>query len=129
MKIFVQTRRRTLLGLAVAAAMAPCAVWAADAASPDRPAPANSPEPGLPAALPESVGVDSTPLIRMSEWIRKDKLDVRSFLVVKDGKLIFERYGGGLDRAYNYELYSVTKTITSLVFGIRGGGRENQNQR
>ena len=64
---------------------------------------------------------NSTPLIRMSGWIRKDKLDVRSFLVVKDGKLIFERYGDGLDRTYNYELYSVTKTVTALVFGIAAG--------
>ena len=54
----------------------------------------------------------------MSEWIRKDNLDVRSLLVVKDGKLIFERYGDGLGRDFNYELYSVTKTMTALTFSI-----------
>jgi len=68
------------------------------------------PEPGIEAAAPEAVGVDSAPLIRMSEWIRKDKLDVRSLLIVKDGKLIFERYSGDLTRDHNYELYSVTNT-------------------
>jgi CubicO group peptidase (beta-lactamase class C family) len=77
-----------------------------------------TPEPGIGVAFPEEVSVDSAPLIRMSEWIRKDNLDVRSLLVVKDGKLIFERYGDGLDRDYNYELYSVTKTMTALTFGI-----------
>ena len=77
-----------------------------------------TPEPGIGVAFPEEVNVDSAPLIRMSEWIRKDNLDVRSLLVVKDGKLIFERYGDGLDRDYNYELYSVTKTMTALTFGI-----------
>ena len=38
----------------------------------------------LPQAWPEAVGVDTAPLIRMSEWIRNEKLDVRSLLVVKD---------------------------------------------
>jgi len=79
------------------------------------------PEPGIEAAAPEAVGVDSAPLIRMSEWIRKDKLDVRSLLIVKDGKLIFERYSGDLTRDHNYELYSVTKTITALTFGVLAG--------
>jgi CubicO group peptidase (beta-lactamase class C family) len=78
-------------------------------------------EPGIALAAPESVGVDSAPLVRMSEWIRKDKLDVRSLLVIKDGKLIFERYAGGLSREHNYELYSVTKTITALTFGVLAG--------
>lgn len=72
----------------------------------------------LPSALPESVGVDSRPLVRLSEWIRKEDLDVRSFLVVKDGKLIFERYGKGLTRNHNYELYSITKNVTALLAGV-----------
>jgi len=80
-----------------------------------------SAEPEIETAAPEAVGVDSAPLVRMSEWIRKDKLDVRSLLVVKDGKLIFERYGDGLTRDHNYELYSVTKTITALTFGVLAG--------
>lgn len=80
-----------------------------------------APEAGIETAAPEAVGVDSAPLVRMSEWIRKDKLDVRSLLVIKDGKLIFERYSEGLDREHNYELYSVTKTITALTFGVLAG--------
>lgn len=72
----------------------------------------------LPTALPEAVGVDSRPLVQLSEWIRKEKLDVRSFLVVKDGKLIFERYAKGLTRDHNYELYSITKNVTALAAGV-----------
>jgi CubicO group peptidase (beta-lactamase class C family) len=68
-------------------------------------------------AWPEDVGVDSSKLVALSEWIRKEKLDVRSFLVVKDDKLIFERYGDNLNRDYNYEMYSVTKMVTSLLAG------------
>jgi CubicO group peptidase (beta-lactamase class C family) len=75
----------------------------------------------LPAAKPADVGVDPQKLVDLSRWIREQKLGVRSFLVVKDDKLVFERYGDGLDRDYNYELYSVTKTVTSLLFGTLVG--------
>ncbi|MCW3479034.1 beta-lactamase family protein [Neisseriaceae bacterium JH1-16] len=75
----------------------------------------------LPSTTPEALGVDSTPLIQLSQWIREQKLDVRSLLVVKDGKVIFERYGDELTRNHNYELYSVTKTVTALLTGILVG--------
>lgn len=75
----------------------------------------------IPTAQPEAVGVDSTRLVALSEWIRRDKLDVRSLLVIKDGKLVFERYGDGLGRDYNHELYSVTKFISALLVGTLVG--------
>ena len=75
----------------------------------------------LPVAQPEAVGVDSTRLVALSEWIRRDKLDVRSLLVVKDGKVVFERYSDGLGRDYNHELYSVTKFISALLVGTLVG--------
>ena len=90
-------------------------------AAADEPAAGPAASTDLPEARPAEVGVDPQKLTQLSEWIREQKLDVRSFLVVKDDKLVFERYGDGLDRAYNYELYSVTKTVTSLVFGILAG--------
>jgi CubicO group peptidase (beta-lactamase class C family) len=71
----------------------------------------------FPAASPESVGVDSKPLIELSKYIRDKKLDVYSFLVVKDGKLIFERYGNKLTRNANYESYSMTKVVAALIAG------------
>ncbi|CAN7568902.1 serine hydrolase [Variovorax paradoxus] len=81
-------------------------------------APADDAGPAVAAAVPEAVGVDSRPLVRLSEWIRKEDLDVRSFLVVKDGKLVFERYSRGLGRDHNYELYSITKNVTALAAGV-----------
>lgn len=75
----------------------------------------------MPTVVPESVGVDSAPLVHLSEWLRAGKMDVRSLIVVKDGKIVLERYGDGLTRDNNYELYSVTKTITSLLVGVLEG--------
>ncbi|MGV8804683.1 MAG: serine hydrolase domain-containing protein [Polaromonas sp.] len=112
--------RRTAL-FAVAAALS--APLIAPAVAADAPPPAARPAlvagaADLPTAWPESVGVDSRPLVQLSEWIRKEKLDVRSFLVIKDGQLIFERYGKGLSREHNYEQYSITKNVTALAAGV-----------
>jgi CubicO group peptidase (beta-lactamase class C family) len=117
MKLFRQTVLAAMLG---AALHAPATAQPGDAGI----------EPGIGIAAPETVGVDSAPLVRLSEWIRKDRLDVRSLLVVKDGQLIFERYAAGLGREHNYELYSVTKTITALTFGaLAGEGRISTSDR
>lgn len=107
------------LALVVAAALAiSLAATAADGPHAGAAPASSQPATNLPQAWPESVGVDSRPLVQLSEWIRKENLDVRSFLVVKDGKLIFERYGKGLNRDYNYELYSITKNVTALAAGV-----------
>lgn len=118
--------------LAVAASVAaPFAAWLAltatpmvaqaAQAAPKAPAAETVAADGLPTAQPEAVGVDSARLVALSEWIRRDKLDVRSLLVIKDGKLVFERYGDALNRDYNHELYSVTKFISALLVGTLVG--------
>lgn len=102
----------------VALLAAPIALTAADQSPRRTDFPVAAGDTDLPPAWPESVGVDSAPLVRLSEYIRKENLDVRSFLVIKDGKLIFERYSQGLTRDYNYELYSITKNVTALAAGV-----------
>ncbi|RZT35528.1 serine hydrolase domain-containing protein [Cupriavidus agavae] len=79
---------------------------------------------GIPTAQPEAVGVDSARLVALSQMIRRDQLDVRSLLVVKDGKLVFERYADGVTRDHNHELYSVTKFVSALLVGTLVGDGE-----
>ena len=71
----------------------------------------------LPEVWPEQVGVNSSQLVKLSEWIRNQKLDIRSLVIVKDGKIAFERYSDGLTRDKNYELYSITKALTAILAG------------
>ncbi|HEY4923045.1 MAG TPA: serine hydrolase [Roseiarcus sp.] len=71
----------------------------------------------LPQVWPEQAGVDSSELVKLSQWIRDSKLDIRSLVIVKDGKIVFERYSSGLVRDNNYELYSITKPATALLAG------------
>ncbi|HEC46260.1 MAG TPA: class C beta-lactamase-related serine hydrolase [Pseudomonas xinjiangensis] len=72
----------------------------------------------LPVDTPENQQVDSRPLVQLSEWLREEGYDIRSLLVVKNGKLVFERYTNELTRDHNYELYSVTKTVVALLAGM-----------
>lgn len=71
----------------------------------------------LPEVWPEEAGVSSDPLIKLSQWIRDQKYDIRSLVIVKDGKIVFERYSDGLTRDKNYELYSVTKALVGVLAG------------
>ena len=71
----------------------------------------------LPEVWPQEAGVNSDQLVKLSQWIREQKLDVRSLVIVKDGKIAFERYSSGLTRDKNYELYSITKALTSILAG------------
>jgi len=71
-----------------------------------------------PIATPESQDVDSSSLVALSQWLRAENYDIRSLLVVKSDKLIFERYTNKLTRDHNYELYSVTKTVAALLAGM-----------
>ncbi|AYV57441.1 class C beta-lactamase-related serine hydrolase [Leptospira kmetyi] len=73
---------------------------------------------GFSIALPEEAGLDSAPLLRLSKSIREEGIEVRSLLIFKDGKLVMERYAGGVTRNHNHSVYSVTKTVTSTLLGI-----------
>ena len=83
----------------------------------------------LPEVWPEEAGVDSDQLVKLSQWIRDQKLDVRSLVIVKDGKIAFERYSSGLTRDKNYELYSVTKALIGILAGdLIGEGKITSRQ-
>src|SRR3954451_10683691 len=71
----------------------------------------------LPSATPESVGVYSVPLVAMSKWLRDDQHNIHSILIIKRGRLIYERYTDNLTRHANFESYSVTKVISALLLG------------
>jgi Beta-lactamase class C and other penicillin binding proteins len=76
---------------------------------------------GWEIATPESVGLDPQSLAAIhQELLRPDRfVGALGFLVVKDGKLVFETYLRGLaDRDHVHHLQSTTKSVTSVLFGI-----------
>jgi CubicO group peptidase (beta-lactamase class C family) len=56
---------------------------------------------------------------------------VAGLLVIKDGAIVYERYGLGNDRATRWISYSVTKSVTSLLVGaaIRDGYIESVDEK
>lgn len=86
-------------------------------------------------ASPAEVQMDSTPLEELANLISNDdSMNIHSVLVVKEGKLIFERYFSGPDQDWGtdlgvvtfeadtlHDLRSVSKSITSALVGIAIG--------
>lgn len=85
---------------------------------PTRPEPLDD---GWDIATPQEVGLDPDVLESVhAELLRPDRnFGTLGVLVVKDGKLVWETYLNSLDdRDHVHHLQSVTKSITSLAFGI-----------
>jgi CubicO group peptidase (beta-lactamase class C family) len=82
------------------------------------------PEPlddGWPIATPQDVGIDPTVLEEIhEELLRKDRQrGALGFLVIKDGQLVWETYLHDVrDRDRHHHIQSVTKSVTSLAFGL-----------
>lgn len=70
----------------------------------------------FPAASLE-VGALAGPLLKINEALDAGKHDFRSLLVVRNCKLIFERYKDGIGRDHNHTIYSVTKSFASTLVG------------
>jgi CubicO group peptidase (beta-lactamase class C family) len=70
------------------------------------------------SADPGDVGIDEAALDDVDSRIAAEFPNVRSLLVARDGRLAFERYYGGAGANQVFEVYSVTKSVTSALLGI-----------
>ncbi|KKN50185.1 hypothetical protein LCGC14_0635310 [marine sediment metagenome] len=69
-------------------------------------------------ASPESVNIDSKKLYVLDNEIEVRLRGVNSFLIVKNGNIIHEKYYNGYNREQTNHMCSVTKTIISVLIGI-----------
>lgn len=69
-------------------------------------------------AAPADEGVDAARLRALDRALRRRYTDVLSFLVARDGRLVFEGYYRGRSRDTIFDVYSVTKSVTSALVGI-----------
>ena len=73
----------------------------------------------LPTASALDLGIDATLVDALS--LRLDSRECKridSLLLIKDGKLIFERYQNGYTQERLHDIASITKSVTSLLIGI-----------
>jgi len=90
---------------------------------------------GWETATPADVGLDEDILCSaVTAILRSEYRNIHSFLIVKDDRLVFEAYFDGYDYQYSaprhhgalvhwnkdtpHNMHSVTKSVTSILFGI-----------
>jgi CubicO group peptidase (beta-lactamase class C family) len=80
--------------------------------------PVSWPTHGWPASTPEAQGIDSAVLADALEQIRARHIPIHSLLIERHGKIILDSYFYPFadNRAHN--VYSVTKSVTSMLVGI-----------
>jgi CubicO group peptidase (beta-lactamase class C family) len=79
------------------------------------------PTAGWRTAAPGDQGMDPQVLDDLDTQVPERYPQVRSFLVVRHGYLVYERYWHGFDAADGQELHSITKSVTSALVGIALG--------
>jgi CubicO group peptidase (beta-lactamase class C family) len=70
------------------------------------------------AVAPEEEGLDSRTLVALTEWIRDHRVPIFSFLISRNGKLLYELYTSSLTRDHAHYQMSVTKSVVSALVGI-----------
>ena len=74
---------------------------------------------GWEIASMESVGINAKRVYQLTKQIDEGKLKgQRSLAIIKDGKLVYEAYFDGYDRESLHRIYSVSKSVTSILIGI-----------
>jgi CubicO group peptidase (beta-lactamase class C family) len=72
---------------------------------------------GWQVATPADEGVDPAKLDAAVRRIQNEDGAVLALLVARHGRLVLERYFHGYDRGYPFDVYSVTKSVTSALAG------------
>ena len=71
-----------------------------------------------PISTPSQEGLQTETLARMDFRIQADLPHVRSLLIARHGRLVFEKYYGDASRDGLHNIQSMTKSVTSALVGI-----------
>ena len=67
---------------------------------------------------PEEVGLDSTALNEMFDYVRERKVPVHSVQIARHGRLVLDAYFYPYSSEMRHDVASVTKSITSTLIGL-----------
>ena len=71
-----------------------------------------------PSSSPDAQGMDGALLGQLREVLREDAPHIRSLLVVRHGRLVFEHYGKGLGADDLHEIGAITQSFTATLVGV-----------
>ncbi len=80
---------------------------------------------------PESQGVNSERLIELLDFVKKEKINLNSVVIARNGKILLDAHFYPNKKEYLHDVASVTKSITSALVGIAidKGYIKNENQK
>ena len=118
--------RRGFLGLAGVTFLAACAptpplLTVLPTARPTRAprtTPISFPEDEWPTSSPGAQGIEPQGVADTVDKIGRERLPVHSFLLIRNGTLVEEKYFSGFKRETKHALRSCTKSVTSALLGI-----------
>ena len=70
------------------------------------------------SSTPEEQGIDSASILQMFQEIQDKNIDIHSFLLIRNGYLVTEAYFDPYTQTIKHPVYSVTKSVTSILTGI-----------
>lgn len=71
-----------------------------------------------PVSTPEEQGLDAAGLEAAESAIQEQRLDVHSFLVIRNGSIVWEEYYAGYKLASRHEIFSITKSFIATLVGM-----------
>ncbi len=69
-------------------------------------------------ARPEEVGIKSSSIKKYIEVLEKNNLSTHDLIIMRHGKVVFEKYWAPFDKDFLHRMYSVTKSFVSLAIGF-----------
>jgi CubicO group peptidase (beta-lactamase class C family) len=106
------------MGLVLIAAVVILALVSPDQTLPRQGSAPDWPIASWPTSTPEEQDMDSDQLEAMMAYVGEQDVALDSLLIVRHGRLVFEEYGKGSLQHETHQLYSVTKSVTSMLVGI-----------
>ncbi len=70
---------------------------------------------------PEAQGLDSRALAEAFDYVRRQRIPIHSFLIVRNGYLVLDAYFWPFREGETHDVASVTKSVTSTLVGIALG--------
>jgi CubicO group peptidase (beta-lactamase class C family) len=64
-----------------------------------------------------ATGLSPQRLVQLNEKLDAARHDIRALVILRNCRLVFERYKEGLGRDYNHAVYSVTKSVSATLAG------------
>ncbi|TLS51814.1 serine hydrolase [Paenibacillus antri] len=69
-------------------------------------------------AVPESLGISSSAILRFIERIEREGINMHGFLVLRKGRIAAEGYWAPFSRDRMHRMYSISKSFVSLAIGL-----------